>query len=109
MLLRKPTNEEIIDSFKVIEESGIAFSVNLIIGFPGETRELVMETVELVRQIKGYDTITVSIFTPYRGTVLREVAIKNGWLNKDHITIHTTSSSVLNMPEPYLAQKILMG
>ncbi|MDC0200684.1 radical SAM protein, partial [Candidatus Pelagibacter sp.] len=32
VLLRKPTNKEIIDSFKVIEESGIAFSVNLIIG-----------------------------------------------------------------------------
>ena len=68
-----------------------------------------METVELVRQIKGYDTITVSIFTPYRGTVLREVAIKNGWLNKDHITIHTTSSSVLNMPEPYLSSKDIDG
>ena len=64
VLLRKPSNQEIIDSFKTIHASGIAFSANLIIGFPGrETRELVMETVELVKQIKGYDTITVSIFT----------------------------------------------
>ena len=51
-------------------------SVNLIIGFPGETRNLVMETVELVKCIKGYDTITVSIFTPYRGTVLQKIAVK---------------------------------
>ncbi len=109
VLLRKPTNKEIIQSFRDIEQSGIAFSVNLIIGFPGETRDLVMETVELVRQITGYDTITVSIFTPYRGTVLREVAVKNGWLDKDHITIHTTSSSVLNMPSPYLSSKEIDG
>ena len=68
-----------------------------------------METVELVKQIKGYDTITVSIFTPYRGTVLQKVAVKNGWLDKDHITIHTTSSSVLKMPKPYLSSKDIDG
>lgn len=109
VLLRKPSNQEIIDSFKTIHASGIAFSANLIIGFPGETRELVMETVELVKQIRGYDTITVSIFTPYRGTVLQKVAVKNGWLDKDHITIHTTSSSVLKMPKPYLSSKDIDG
>lgn len=109
ILLRKPSNADIIKSFNDIADSGIAFSVNLIIGFPGETRDLVMETVELVRQIRGYDTITVSIFTPYRGTVLRNVAVKNNWLDKDHVTIHTTSSSVLNMPEPYLNSKQIDG
>ena len=109
VLLRKPSNQEIIDSFKRIHASGISFSANLIIGFPGETRELVMETVELVKQIKGYDTITVSIFTPYRGTVLQKIAVKNGWLDKDHITIHTTSSSVLKMPKPYLSSKDIDG
>lgn len=109
VLLRKPTNEDIIRSFEDIADSGIAFSVNLIIGFPGETRELVLETADLVRKIKGYDTLTVSIFTPYRGTVLREVAIKNGWLDPNHITIHTTSSSVLKMPKPYLSSKDIDG
>jgi radical SAM superfamily enzyme YgiQ (UPF0313 family) len=109
VLLRKPKNKEIIDSFKIIAESGIAFSVNLIIGFPGETRDLIIETIDLVRQIKGYDTITVSIFTPYRGTVLREVAVKNNWLDPEHITIHTTSSSVLNMPPPYLSSADIDG
>ena len=109
VLLRKPSNKEILESFDIIAESKIAFSVNLIIGFPGETRELVMETVELVKQIRGYDTITVSIFTPYRGTVLQKIAVNNGWLDKDHITIHTTSSSVLNMPPPYLSSKDIDG
>ena len=40
VLLRKPTNEQLIESFSIIAKSGIAFSINLIIGFPGETREL---------------------------------------------------------------------
>ena len=102
-------NKEIIQSFKDIKNSGIAFSINLIIGFPSETRELVMETVELIKHIHGYDTITVSIFTPYRGTILQKMAVKNGWLDKNNVTIHTTSSSVLKMPKPYLSSLDIDG
>ena len=109
ILKRKPTNEQIIKAFKVIEKSGIVFSLNLIIGFPGETRDLVIETINLVKKIRGYDAITVSIFTPYRGTVLRQIAIKNNWLDSEHLTVHTTSSSILKMPPPYLQAKEIDG
>ena len=109
VLQRKPTNEQVIEAFKVIEKGGIAFSLNLIIGFPGETRDLVMETVNLVKEISGYDALTVSIFTPYRGTVLRQIAVKNGWVDPNHLTVHTTSSSVLKMPSPYLQTKEIDG
>lgn len=109
ILKRKPTNKQVVEAFKVIEKSGIAFSLNLIIGFPGETRDLVIETINLVKKISGYDALTVSIFTPYRGTVLREIAVKNGWLNSDHLTVHTTSSSVLKMPPPYLSANEIDG
>ena len=47
---------------------------------------MIMDTVYLVRQIRGFDTITVSIFTPYHGTVLRKVAVDKGWLNPNYIT-----------------------
>ena len=47
---------------EIIAKSGIVFSLNVIIGMPGETRELVMDTVELIRSIEGYDALTVSIF-----------------------------------------------
>ena len=103
VLKRANSNEEIVKHFKVIEESGIAFSINLIIGFPGETRDLIMDTVELVSIIGGYDSVTVSIFTPYHGTVLREIAVKNGWLDSKLITTHTTSSSILKMTKPYVS------
>ena len=103
VLKRKITNSELIDYFRVIADSGIAFSINLIIGMPGETRELVMDTVELIRSIAGYDALTVSIFTPYHGTVLRSVAVDNGWLDGDAITTHTTARSLLDMPPPFLS------
>lgn len=109
VLKRNTTNPKLKDYFETIIEAGIPFSVNMIIGFPGETRELVMDTVRFVRSIQGYDTVTCSIFTPYHGTALREVAINNGWLEKDFITKHTTSSSSLRMPAPYLSSADIDG
>ncbi len=109
VLKRVGSNMDIVKWFNVIAESGIPYSINLIIGFPGETRELAMDTVELVRAIYGYDTLTVSIYTPYNGTPLRKIAVKNGWLNEDAITVHTTSSSILKMPAPYLSSEEIDG
>mgnify|MGYP001162601602 CR=1 FL=1 len=102
ILRRKISNAELIERFKVIAETGVVFSLNVIIGMPGETRDLVMDTVRLIRSIDGYDALTVSIFSPYHGTVLRDVAVANGWLDDREISNHTTASSILTMPRPYL-------
>jgi anaerobic magnesium-protoporphyrin IX monomethyl ester cyclase len=109
VLRRYVSNEKIIKSFDTISDSGVSFSVNLIIGFPGETRDLIMDTVELARSIRGYDTITVSIFTPYHGTRLRSVAEANNWMDPGIITKHTTSSSILRMPPPYVSADDIDG
>jgi len=102
ILRRKISNDELIRRFEIIADSGIAFSLNVIIGMPGETRELVMDTVRLVRSVHGFDALTVSVFTPYHGTVLRDVGVKNNWMDANAITTHTTARSILNMPPPYL-------
>jgi radical SAM superfamily enzyme YgiQ (UPF0313 family) len=96
---RNISNADIIKDFARIDKSGIGYSVNCIIGFPYETREMVFDTVRLMKQVKGYDAITVSIFTPYRGTVLRDEAIQEKWLDPQALTVHTTSKSMLNMPQ----------
>ena len=105
VLRRNVSNVNLRKSFDMIADSGIAFSLNLIIGMPGETRDMVMDSIEFCRTIRGFDTLTVSIFTPYAGTVLRDVAVKNDWLDSKYITKHTTSSSDLKMPPPYLSSQ----
>jgi len=109
VLLRKPTNKDIISQFEVIADSGLPFSVNLIIGMPDETRELIMDTVELVRSLRGYDSLTVSIFVPYHGTVLRQLALKKSYIDPHTICQHTTAHSVLNMPAPYVSSSDIDG
>ena len=89
---------------KILNDSGIPYGLNAIIGLPGETREMVFETIELIRQIEGYDGIGVSIFIPYCGTKLREYAVEKGWLDNNWISGsgYLLGGSALNMPKPYL-------
>ena len=100
VIRRAPSNDEIVSSFDIIARSKIAFSVNNIIGFPDETRDMIFDTIELNRQLWGYDALTCSIFTPYHGTELRKVAVEHGYLSDDVVTqSHISGSSLLDMPQ----------
>jgi len=104
-VLQRPIKDEVyLEKAKILNDSGIPYGLNAIIGLPGETREMVFETIELIRQIEGYDGIGVSIFIPYRGTKLREYAVEKGWLDKNWISGsgYLLGGSALNMPKPYL-------
>ena len=104
ILFRNVTNATYCEKASILNESNIPYGLNAIIGLPGETRDMVFETIELIREIEGYDGIGVSIFIPYRGTKLRHYAIEKGWLNKDWVSgqgyLH--GGSALKMPKPYL-------
>lgn len=107
ILHRNISNDKLVEYFNAIDLSGVSYSINCVIGFPYETREMIFDTIRFAKKIKGYDSITVSIFTPYRGTELRDKAIKEGWLNPDKLTTHTTARSMLDMP--FLTAKEIDG
>ena len=46
---RKYSNKSAIEALQIPHEYGVPFTVNNIIGFPGETRELAFDTVEINR------------------------------------------------------------
>jgi anaerobic magnesium-protoporphyrin IX monomethyl ester cyclase len=96
---RDYSNEMLIERLKILTDLEVQYSVNNIIGFPGETPELVMDTVELNRRHTASD-ISCSIFTPFQGTELRKMALDLGYLKNPDILAHTNSeSSILEMPQ----------
>jgi radical SAM superfamily enzyme YgiQ (UPF0313 family) len=97
-LLRKLGNKTLLEKFEIIANGKIPFSLNNIIGFPDENRELIFETIELNRQITAYDALTVSCFVPYHGTALRAVAEKRGYI-KENLIVCDLHHSSLNMPQ----------
>jgi anaerobic magnesium-protoporphyrin IX monomethyl ester cyclase len=101
-LHRNISNESMLKKADIVSKVGIPYSVNVIIGFPYETRELFFDTVRLNREVGTFDSSAPNIFVPYHGTPLREMAIKEGWLDPKRQTNSYFGESLLNMPKPYL-------
>ena len=70
-----------------------------IIGFPGETRELAFDTIELNRNFKS-DNTNCSILVPFHGTELHSYCVEKGYLDNNKIcTVSTQADSMLTFPE----------
>ena len=108
-LLRRMSNELILDKAKILGDYEIPYSLNIIIGMPYETRELVFETINLARDMDTFDSLAVNIFAPYRGTVLRKNAIDEGWLDPNKQATSFIAESILEMPPPYLQPTEMLG
>jgi radical SAM superfamily enzyme YgiQ (UPF0313 family) len=109
MLKRPITNEVYYEKAKALNNSGIPYGLNIIVGMPDETLEHVFKTVELVRNIKGYDGLSISVFIPYRGTELRDIAVEKGYVDKDWLSNEGLQStgSILKMPKKFLQKEDL--
>lgn len=101
VLNRNYTNKKMLHSFQIVEKYQIEYTVNNIIGFPGETRELIFDTIDINRLIHP-TTMNVYLFTPYKGTVLYDYCIEHGFLDKN-AKIHQALDSVelKNQPLSY--------
>jgi len=64
---------------------GIACPVNIMIGFPDETEEEMMQSVELARKLidAGAPYVTFFIPIPFPGSQLYDIAIRGGHLQPD--------------------------
>lgn len=106
VLKRRVKQEVYLNKADIINKSGIPYGLNAIIGMPNETKEMVLETAKLCKDIGGYDGLGVSIFIPYWGTGLRDVAVSEGYLSYDHVgSGGLQDEPLLDMPGPYLSKQ----
>ena len=66
---RRYTKESYLELFKKIKDTvpGVSISTDIIVGFPGETEEDFLETLDLVEQCK-YDNAFTFVFSAREGT-----------------------------------------
>ena len=98
LLRRDWKNNEIIEALKIPHRYGVQFSLNNITGFPTETRELAMDTVELNRSIDS-DNQTLYSFVPFHGTPLRKLCEDTGLIAPETITKALTDKPMLAMSQ----------
>lgn len=94
---RDYTNEDAIAALKNPGKLDIPFTINNIIGFPDETRELAMDTVEINRQIDSFN-LSCSTMAPFQGTAIRALSEKRGYIDPELISPPNAHMSTLNMP-----------
>jgi anaerobic magnesium-protoporphyrin IX monomethyl ester cyclase len=104
VLNRSFKNKNIIEKLQIPKRHGVQFSVNNITGFPHETRELAMDTIELNRHIDS-DNQNLYAFTPFHGTPLRKMTEDLGLINKGDIVRCLTDKPMLDQPQ-YPAEEV---
>jgi len=99
-LKRNVKNEVQIRAFQIAAEHDYASCANSIIGMPDETRDLIFDTINFVRELPdSIDATGAFIFAPYHGTPLRDLAIRKGYIDEEEIcSLSNTSESMLRMP-----------
>lgn len=97
-LSRKIENDTIVSNLNILYDLGIPFSVNNIMGFPLETRELAFDTIELNRSIKS-DGMNAYAFTPFHGVPLRSTAESLGYVKPGEIARSIMKPTMLRMPQ----------
>jgi len=105
MLDRRWKNSDIIEALRIPHQYGVQFSVNNITGFPEETRELAMDTVELNREIRA-DNANIYSFTPFHGTPLRQKCESMGLIDPETITKCLTDRPVISQRQ-YTAEEVM--
>lgn len=104
MLNKKFTNKQIFDALKYCNNYGINISLFNMIGLPEETENLAIETINLNKEIRNkYKKIdithSISIFQPFRSSLLRQYCINKGYMTPDIEASSLISESILNMPK----------
>jgi len=106
VLGRPMSDEAIIEAFDRVASFGIGTTAINMVGLPGETEEMIWQTIRLNRRINPNDT-RANVFYPYRGTTLGDMCFENGLVDHTRYSLFSNErrESVLHFPQHY-AQKI---
>jgi len=100
---RDMERKTIVNAFALAKEYNIQTQSANVIGVPGETKEMLMDTVRLNRELKPTNTV-VNIFYPYKGTPLGDKCFKEGLVNVEKYNNFSNErrESVMNYSEEWL-------
>ncbi|MFB3889722.1 MAG: radical SAM protein [Candidatus Bathyarchaeia archaeon] len=84
-------------AIKWAKKEGLFVAVSTIIGYPGETKESMQQTSNLMQRIEP-DDAWLCIATPYPGTELRALVEKMGWKMTNDWTLYNTMNAIFEIP-----------
>ena len=67
-------------AFNLLKEIGLTPAPNVVLGFPGETKQTVWNTIKFAEKISPDFICCYDVATPFPGTPMYELVKKKGWL-----------------------------
>jgi tRNA-2-methylthio-N6-dimethylallyladenosine synthase len=70
LMNRHYTRESYLEMIERLKRAvpNVSLSTDIIVGFPGETEQQFMDTVDVIKQVE-YDVVHVAMYSPRKGTV----------------------------------------
>jgi anaerobic magnesium-protoporphyrin IX monomethyl ester cyclase len=90
------TPAQTIKAFNMAKEAGLMTVAGVVLGFPGETKETIWETVKFIERLNPGD-VGYYIATPYPGTPLYEQVVSEGRLKIHDFNRFDTATPVFDL------------
>jgi radical SAM superfamily enzyme YgiQ (UPF0313 family) len=94
---KRTTVEQNEKAIRMAKEAGLFVSISIILGYPGETPEMLKQTLDFIRRAEP-DDVYLCIATPYPGTELRKVVEEKGWKMSSDWSKYDTVTPVFENP-----------
>ncbi|MCW3996822.1 MAG: B12-binding domain-containing radical SAM protein [Candidatus Bathyarchaeota archaeon] len=101
-IMRKPaTVEQNTLAISWAKEAGLSVTVSLVLGYPGETQETLMQTIDFIKKNKP-DDLYLFLATPFPSTPLRDAVTDLGWkMSQDWNSYEMQTASFENPLIPF--------
>jgi anaerobic magnesium-protoporphyrin IX monomethyl ester cyclase len=83
---------------KWVIELGLKPVPNVLLGFPGETKETAWNTIKFAEKVSPDAMVLYNIATPLPGTPLYDLVKKNGWLKITDFDMYDCATPVFETP-----------
>lgn len=98
VLKKGPSKARIKKCFDLCRRYGLRLTANYMIGLPFETEEDVLQTIRFNQELNP-PSIAIHYFTPFLGTALYDLCLREGFYQGFDPTASVYRSSPLNMPQ----------
>jgi anaerobic magnesium-protoporphyrin IX monomethyl ester cyclase len=90
--------EQTIKAVGWVRELGLKPAPNVLLGFPGETKESALKTIKFAQKISPDDVAYYNIATPLPGTPLYDLVKEKGWLKITDFDKYDCKTPVFETP-----------